>query len=146
MIATPWWLRSALCVFVVAVFSGTAFPQVAIRQYHEVDCPSVDTTRMVRMKRHVAEAGGLIPAADCHPDARVRYLGVVGPSGAAPSVAESLIDGAGRPRTVHVGGYRRANGTWVDDYLRAPPQTVHVGGYRRANGTWVDDYLRAPPQ
>jgi hypothetical protein len=102
----------------IAVIGGTAFPQgvLFIGVYHEADCPSVDTKRMVRMKRHAAEVMGLLPAIDCHPDARVRYLGV-GPSGPPPSTIEE----AERPRTIHVNGYRRADGTWVGDYQRAAP-------------------------
>ena len=42
--------------------------------YHEAWCPSVDATRMTRMKRHVAEAQGMVPAPDCHMPG-VRYLG-----------------------------------------------------------------------
>jgi hypothetical protein len=102
----------------IGVIGGTASPQAAfIGVYHEADCPSVDTKRMVRMKRHAAEVMGLLPAIDCHPDARVRYLGV-GPSGPSPSTIEE----EGRPRTNRVRGYTRADGTLVPGYLRAPPR------------------------
>jgi hypothetical protein len=102
----------------IAVVGGTASPQAAVFTgvYHEASCPSVDTKRMVRMKRHTAEAKGLLLAIDCHPDARIRYLGV-GPSGPSPS----SIEDAGRPRTLHVSGYTRADGTIVGGYLRVAP-------------------------
>jgi hypothetical protein len=112
-------LRCLLLLLLIASISSTASPQALLFTgvYHEAGCPSVDTTRMVRMKRHTAEAKGLLPAIDCHPDARVRYLGV-GPPGMAPST----IDEAGRPRTIDVSGYTRKDGTIVQDYLRAPPR------------------------
>jgi hypothetical protein len=110
-------LRCLLLLLLIASISGTASPQAALFTgvYHEAGCPSVDTTRMVRMKRHAAEAKGLLPAIDCHPDARVRYLGV-GPPGPSPSSIEEV----GRPRTIHVSGYTRADGTKVEGYFRAP--------------------------
>jgi hypothetical protein len=82
-------LRCLFRFLMIAAMSGTASPQAALFTgvYHEAGCPSVDTTRMVRMKRHTAEAKGLVPAIDCHPDARVRYLGV-GPSGPSPSTID----------------------------------------------------------
>lgn len=66
-------------------------------------------------ERHTAEAKGLLPAIDCHPDARVRYLGV-GPACPSPSSIEE-----DRPRTRYVNGYTRKDGTTVDGYLRAAP-------------------------
>ena len=109
--------RYLLLLLLITSISSTASPQAALFAgvYHEPDCPSVDTTRMVRMKRHTAEAKGLLPAIDCHPDARVRYLGV-GPTGPAPSSIEE-----DRPRTRYVNGYTRKDGTSVDGYLRAAP-------------------------
>ena len=102
----------------IAAISGTASPQAALFTgvYHEAGCPSVDTTRMVRMKRHTAEAKGLLPAIDCHPDARIRYLGA-GPAGPSPSAIEE----EDRPRTIDVSGYTRKDGTIVGGYRRAAP-------------------------
>lgn len=109
-------LRCLLLLLLIVSISNTASPQAALFAgvYHEAGCPSVDTTRMVRMKRHTAEAKGLLPAIDCHPDARVRYLGV-GPAGPAPS----SIEETDRPRTRYVNGYTRKDGTKVGGYLRA---------------------------
>jgi hypothetical protein len=111
-------LRCLLLLLLIASISSMASPQAVLFTgvYHEAGCPSVDTTRMVRMKRHTAEAKGLLPAIDCHPDARVRYLGI-GPAGLPPST----IDEASRPRTIHVSGYTRADGTIVGGYLRSTP-------------------------
>ncbi len=113
-------LRCVLLLSLIASISSTASPQAALFAgvYHEAGCPSVDTTRMVRMKRHTAEAKGLLPAIDCHPDARVRYLGV-GPAGPAPS----SIEEADRPRTIHVSRYTRKDGTEIGEHLRAAPRT-----------------------
>jgi hypothetical protein len=112
-------IRCLLLLLLIASISGTASPQAALFAgvYHEAGCPSVDPTRMVRMKRHTAEAKGLLPAIDCHPDARIRYLGV-GPAGPAPSAIEE-----DRPRTIDVSGYTRKDGTIVGGYRRAasPP-------------------------
>jgi hypothetical protein len=112
-------LRCLLLLLLIASISSTAASQAVLFTgvYHEAGCPSVDTTRMVRMKRHTAEAKGLLPAIDCHPDARVRYLGV-GPSGPSPS----SIDEASRPRTIDVSGYTRKDGTKVGEHFRAAPR------------------------
>ncbi len=80
--------------------------------YHEAWCPSVDPQRMTRMKRSVAEANGLLPAPDCHPEVRVRYLG---PSAGAP-VPESTSTAR-----IHVDSYTKADGTHVREHLRNPP-------------------------
>lgn len=80
--------------------------------YHEASCPSVDPQRMIRMKRTVAEASGLLPAPDCHPEVRVRYLGVV--EGGAISVTDA--------QRVTVRPYTRADGTQVRGYTRSPPK------------------------
>jgi hypothetical protein len=120
MVSIQCTLRCLLLLLLIASISGTASPQAALFTgvYHEAGCPSVDTTRMVRTKRHTAEAKGLLPAIDCHPDARVRYLGV-GPAGPSPSTIEE----AGRPRTVQVGDHTKKDGTEVGGYFRAAPRT-----------------------
>ncbi|HEY0371800.1 MAG TPA: hypothetical protein VGD79_07345 [Thermoanaerobaculia bacterium] len=104
--------------------------------YHEASCPSVDRQRMVRLNRQVAVTSGLAPAADCHPEVRVRYLGVSDP---APSMAGMI----------HVNGYTRNDGTRVSGYDRRPsdpPKEVAVRGYTRADGTYVEPYMRAAPR
>src|SRR6202008_45790 len=71
-------LRTLMVLLLVVVTENSAF---SIGVYHEAGCPSVDTKRMPRMKRGAAEAMGLLPAPDCPPGVRVRYLGVSGASG-----------------------------------------------------------------
>lgn len=109
-------LRRWLVGFLLFVAAGAAIadhvPVLVI--YHEADCPSVDATRMKRMKRTVAVTMGLVPAEDCHPNALVRYLGV-GPSGFGPSPV-----GETGAKTEHVRGHTRTNGTAVDEYWRRP--------------------------
>jgi hypothetical protein len=84
-------LQWTFLILVLPALADTAspLPVFYVGVYHEATCPFVDTTRMVRIKRYIAESMGLYPAFDCHPDARVRYLGV-GPSGPSPSRAESI--------------------------------------------------------
>jgi hypothetical protein len=109
-------LRRWLVGFLLFIAAGAAFadrvPVLVI--YHEADCPSVDATRMKRMKRTVAVTMGLVPAEDCHPNALVRYLGA-GPAGFGPSPV-----GETSAKTEHVRGYTRANGTVVNGYSRRP--------------------------
>lgn len=126
-------LAHALVLFALA---PAALAQT-ISYYHEASCPSVDRRTMTRLKRDAAVALGMLPAPDCHPDARVRYLGISGGGWTAAI-----------PR-VHVNGYDRADGTHVPDYDRRPPsddaaRTQNVNGYDRADGTHVDDYVRRP--
>lgn len=110
-------MRRWLLAFVLFVAAGAALAGSApvLTIYHEADCPSVDVTRMKRMKRAAAETMGLVPAADCHPDARVRYLGV-GPAGYAPSQVD-VADA----KTVRVRSHTRSDGTVVDEHWRRPP-------------------------
>jgi hypothetical protein len=75
--------KRMVVVIIFVVVIGTAYSYAAsfLRPafsgvYHEASCPSVDVSRMQRMKRDSAEAVGLLPAPDCHPDVRVRYLGI----------------------------------------------------------------------
>lgn len=108
-------LRTLLaCLVLVAASAALADNAPRLVIDHEVDCPSVDVTRMKRLKRVAAEQMGLVPAADCHPDATVRYLGV-GPAGFAPA----LIDSSDA-KTERVSGYTRKDGTRVDSYMRRP--------------------------
>ncbi|HEX8408480.1 MAG TPA: hypothetical protein VF883_06430 [Thermoanaerobaculia bacterium] len=121
--------------------AGAVFSQQIVL-YHEVWCPSVDTTRMTRMKRGTAEAQGMVPAPDCHAMG-VRYLGV---SGAAPRE---------ETRMTRVSGYTRAGGTRVEGYMRREPQheleaqsergRVHVTGHMR-DGTHVREHWRDAPK
>jgi hypothetical protein len=129
--------RILLHAILLLVLSVPAFAQT-VSFYHEASCPSVDRRSMQRMKRTVAIAMGMLPAPDCHPDARVRYLGISGASWSALSDAR-----------IHVGGYTRADGTQVGPYDRAAPsaptdERIHVSGYRRADGTEVAPYERSP--
>ncbi|MEA2491588.1 MAG: hypothetical protein QOH21_3380, partial [Acidobacteriota bacterium] len=78
--------------------------------YHEATCPSVDPTRMSRMKRIVAETTGILPAPDCHPDVRVRYLGEICPPSYDVSVPVQ--------RQIRVSSYTRGDGTFVPEYWR----------------------------
>ena len=107
--------------------------------YHEATCPSTDPSRMVQMTRAAAADLGSLPAPDCHPGERMRYLGISG-AAAAPSPAA--------PQPVHVAGYWRQDGTYVPPHERAAPaeaKTVPVTGYWRG-GTYVPSYDRAPPR
>lgn len=101
--------------FALAIATDAVSAQAVtfIGEYHEASCPSVDTKRMVRMKRSLAEATGWIPAIDCHPDARIRYLGVISPTGFTDTAS---------PRTIHVDEYNRSDGTHVREHFRRPPQ------------------------
>jgi hypothetical protein len=127
-------------IFVVVIGTACSYAASFLRPafsgvYHEASCPSVDVSRMQRMKRDSAEAVGLLPAPDCHPDVRVRYLGISGASASSPSTDAE--------RAVQVRGYTRADGTSVDSYTRAYPR--HVNGYARGAGTHVDGYYRSEP-
>lgn len=77
-------------------------------------------------------------------------------------------DGDGRSEPVHVKGYTKANGTYVQEQYRALPQTssggsssytaprsspsasgggtVHVNGYYKSNGTYVAPHTRSAPR
>ena len=133
-------LRRAL-VFLFALLAAGAVLSQEVVLYHEVWCPSVDTTRMTRMKRRAAEAQGMVPAPDCHAMG-VRYLGV---SGAAPRE---------ETRMTRVSGYTRADGTRVEAYwrpeARREPEAqsesgrVHVNGHMR-DGKPVQEHWRAEP-
>ena len=102
-----------LCLLLLFAASAHSQTPASVGVYHEAACPAVDKTRMVKLKRGAAEASGLLPAADCHPDAPVRYLGTFSGSwGSVPAVDHA------RPKTQHVSGYMR-NGKWVDGYDRA---------------------------
>jgi hypothetical protein len=95
-------------LFLVIAIAASALSQNApfMGVYHEASCPSVDVKLMPRMKRTVADASGWLPAPDCHPEVRVRFLGKVG---SVPSNEPC--------RMVHVRGHSRA-GTWVDEHWR----------------------------
>jgi hypothetical protein len=103
---------------VLAILFGTlldaAEPQANVGSdagvYHELTCPSVDATRMVRMTRVAAVYRGAVPAADCHAGQRMRYLGVTDPGG-APAIAPDAA------KIVHVNGYVR-DGKFVSGYDR----------------------------
>jgi hypothetical protein len=83
--------------------------------YHEAWCPSVDHARMTRMTRHNAEATGVLPAPDCHPETPVRYLGELSlPEISAPSHSEKVRD---QPVT----GYTTRDGRTVGSYMRSAP-------------------------
>jgi hypothetical protein len=134
--------KRMVVVIIFVVVIGTACSHAAsfLRPafsgvYHEASCPSVDVSRMQRMKRDSAEAVGLLPAPDCHPHVRVRYLGISGASASSPNTDAE--------RAVQVRGYTRADGTFVDSYTRVFPQ--HVNGYTREDGAHVDDYDRSKP-
>jgi hypothetical protein len=108
-------VRCLMLIVSMLAVDATTFSQAAFSGvYHESSCPSVDTTRMKRMKRSTAEAVGLLPAPDCHPNVRVRYLGV---SGASPGFP--ISPNADTARTIHVGSYTRDDGTQVDEYTRS---------------------------
>ncbi|HEX9985380.1 MAG TPA: hypothetical protein VGF69_19140 [Thermoanaerobaculia bacterium] len=82
---------------------------------------------MPRLKRAKAEAIGLTPAPDCHPAERMRYLGLSGAWGPAAETAsysrgrDSESTSTGEPKTVHVNGYTRADGTYVRPHTRSAP-------------------------
>jgi hypothetical protein len=84
--------------------------------YHEASCPAVDRSRMQRMKRHAAEAVGLLPAPDCHPNVSVRYLGTCCPASTVPSGDTAEM--------IPVGEYTRKDGTVVGAHLRRKPNTT----------------------
>ena len=94
----------------IALFTTT--PAVAQTVYHEAWCPSVDPQRMIRMKRHAAQASGMLPAPDCHPSTRWRYLGLSG-AGMGP--------GTNTERRIHVDAYMKKDGTHVSEHWRPAP-------------------------
>lgn len=104
-----------------------ALAQPGFRVYHEAWCPTVDQARMTRVKRVAAVEEGQIPAADCHPDGPVRYLGELPfGEGAAKSVyarstTSVAADDDERPKTVHVDAHMR-NGRPVQEHMRAAPR------------------------
>ncbi|HEV7763912.1 MAG TPA: hypothetical protein VGQ76_02820 [Thermoanaerobaculia bacterium] len=106
-------MKNLARVLLVVAFALSAFAQDApiAGVYHEASCPSVDTKRMPRMKRTVAESSGWLPAPDCHPEVRVRFLGRVG------NVPTSNVPTTEPCQMVHVNGHWKA-GTWVDEYWR----------------------------
>lgn len=95
-------LAHALVLFALA---PAALAQT-ISYYHEASCPSVDRRTMTRLKRDAAVALGMLPAPDCHPDVRVRYLG---------------ISGALTPRRIWINEYVRQDGTKVAGHWRSSP-------------------------
>ena len=111
--------------------------------YHEASCPSVDPQRMTRMKRSVAEASGLLPAPDCHPEVRVRYLGIVHGGGSSQSASDGRIP---------VREYTRSDGTRVREHWRSEPSSsegtavVNVRSYTRADGTQVRGHTLSAPR
>ncbi|HEY0141857.1 MAG TPA: hypothetical protein VGF48_13240 [Thermoanaerobaculia bacterium] len=107
-----------------------SFPVLAqsLRVYHETWCPAVDPSSMTRIKRATAVQAGQIPAADCHPNGPVRYLGMLLYGPGEPTRTTSIeshvrpsSDQSDRPKTVSVDGYMRG-GTWVDPYMRSAPR------------------------
>lgn len=89
--------------------------------YHEASCPSVDRTRMIRLKRAFAESIGLLPAVDCHPGVRVRYLGISGASFDASTGGSADSPNVNRERAVEVRSYTKSDGTRVEAYTRSGP-------------------------
>lgn len=132
-------MRTVLLLAIAVFTTSSAFAQAV---YHEAFCPSVDRLQMVRMKRHVAEASGLVPASDCHPE-RVRYLG--------PSAGAPVTDGR-----IQVSAYTRRDGTQVraDDRsargAAEPAEStgarVQVRPYTRSDGTQVRGHTRSAPR
>jgi hypothetical protein len=109
-------MRKMLGVLIVVFLSLASRAQPAFSGvYHEASCPSVDATRMKRMTRTTAEAVGLIPAFDCHPGVRVRYLGICCPASSDTSNAE---------RRVEVDEYTKKDGTHVNGYTRSMPHSA----------------------
>jgi len=109
-------VRLALCAITVAPISAMSAETAGIvGGYHEATCPSVDATRMPRVPRSQIASLGLVPAADCHPHAPVRYLGILRSVGSGSSSASS-------GSAVQVSGYTRADGTYVSSHSRAAPR------------------------
>src|SRR4051812_39445315 len=94
---------------------SAAGQQSFIGVYHEAWCPSVNQKRMTRLTRGAAIERRLIPAADCHSDGKIRYLGELdlAPAAPLPPTAETYPDSS--EKTEHVSGYTKANGTHVND-------------------------------
>lgn len=104
----------ALVLLLTLAAAASAFAADFVAVYHEASCPSVDTTRMLRLKRHLAVASGLVPAADCHPDLRFRYLGTsYGGARAPEETAEQRI---------HVNSHTKQDGTIVRSHTRSRPR------------------------
>lgn len=115
--------RAAAVLLAVSGFAAAAVAQNSYVAgiYHEASCPSADPKTMIRMTRGAAQAQSFIPAPDCHPEARVRYLGVIdlpGPMSSSPSGA----DVSERPKRVHVNAYTRSDGTKVREHVRSAPR------------------------
>lgn len=108
-------MRIAVLAFLFATFSAGA-QQIGV--YHEASCPSVHQRRMTRLTRTAATERGLIPAADCHPDGPIRYLGILDLSPTALPPAPQATD---PDKPVHVRPYVTAAGTEVPGYDRALP-------------------------
>jgi hypothetical protein len=106
-------MRKSVLVLLLALLS-LASPALAGPFFHEVWCPSVDTTWMTRVKRTAAVAQGLQPAPDCHPEQRVVYLGTIWSTGPLPSSAPA-------ERRVHVDTYTKKDGTHVGEHERSYP-------------------------
>lgn len=100
---------------IILARSAPAQLRTSVGMYHEATCASVDRSRMTRMKRGAAVEMGLIPAPDCHPDARVRYLGT---TWWPTSFAEVPTE----PESMQVRGYTRHDGTEVGAYTRRRPR------------------------
>jgi hypothetical protein len=108
--------RTVSIVLLATFLAASAWASwpVAVGMYHEIRCPSVDRTRMTRVKRVAAVEMGLVPAPDCHPDARVRYLGTTWwPTPSLESMEE---------RRVQVRAYDHADGTHVGAHTRSMPK------------------------
>lgn len=103
-----------LLLLAVLCASLPAFAQ-SFRVYHETWCPTVDPLRMTRIKRVAALEGNHIPAADCHRDGAVRYLGQL-PFG------EGQPEPATDQKTVHVDAYEKEDGTKVREHWRSAPR------------------------
>ncbi|HKR63077.1 MAG TPA: hypothetical protein VJZ00_05040 [Thermoanaerobaculia bacterium] len=108
-------------VLLVLVIAVPVFAQTAriTGMYHEANCPTVDPQRMTRMKRGAAEAIGLIPAPDCQPGARFRYLGTS--SGGYSPYTAAAANSTDSPTAVHVRAHMR-DGSYVHEYDRSRPQ------------------------
>lgn len=120
-------IRHALLLAAVLLASAPSFAQPVLRVYHEAWCPAVDQLRMTRVKRVVAVEEGQIPAADCHPNGPVRYLGVLlygtpPSSGGVSTIQPYSPAGDSRPKTVQVDAYERSDGTQVREHWRSAPR------------------------
>lgn len=103
-------MRRLLLLAIALLTTMTALGQAV---YHEASCPAVDPQRMTRMKRQAAEARGLLPAPDCHPGLRMRYLGISADGAMFPTTFDNRI---------HVREYTRDDGTGVREHWRSAPE------------------------